>query len=299
MHREPGRAWVVVAHPDDETLFFGGLLRELAAARVRVDVVCATGSFGTPFLTSTRRSELQRACWRLGAKARVLGLTDAPGALDVQALQAALTALAREARPDTVYTHGVWGEYGHRHHSDVCVAVHRVFDGVLSLAGPLPAVRTRALGSQGLASKRRLAGEVYPSQGAVREWCSPEERFVRLSTAAVEVLAGIAHAPSPAEAADSFGARLRRGRLRTLARQALESFSGGQGFAETACIPPEVWKPAHQAFGARLLAALGEAQVMDFSKNSRRLGHMPQAGSGPRAKKARMSSSEASRPSGR
>lgn len=68
---ETGRLVVVGAHPDDETLGAGGLLRLARAAGARVDLVVATdgeAAFGTPDaeLARTRRRELRAALVELG-----------------------------------------------------------------------------------------------------------------------------------------------------------------------------------------------------------------------------------------
>ena len=83
-------ALVVVAHPDDEIVFLGGVMLGLREAGHGVDVVCVTGRFATAPLTRVRRSELHRAAERLDARALTLDLADRPGPLPLETLSARL-----------------------------------------------------------------------------------------------------------------------------------------------------------------------------------------------------------------
>lgn len=110
---------LVVAHPDDETIFFGGLLQQ--KTRTPWKVICVTYD-GKP----SRKKQFFRACRQLNvADAEFWMLPDVydqrlPIDLLVERLQG-------QPMPYQVYTHGIIGEYGHPHHQDVSYAVHKAF----------------------------------------------------------------------------------------------------------------------------------------------------------------------------
>ena len=229
------RATFVVAHPDDETVFFGGVIRQLARAGLPVEVVSVTSTFATPTLTSIRREEFRRACWGLGARARLLPLADAAGLLDDDELAAAL-ARVRLTGCGLVFTHGVWGEYGHPHHIQVSRAVHRLAPTVWSLAGPFHTAARRRLGPAALAAKRSLAAAAYRSQPFAEAWCTEEERFARWSRHEASALCGLALGeglswPGPTAPPTTEDA-----------------------FADVAHIPPGLWLAGHEARCRRLRA---------------------------------------------
>ncbi|ROS30791.1 LmbE family N-acetylglucosaminyl deacetylase [Cellulomonas sp. PhB150] len=123
--RPTGRTVVVAAHPDDETLGAGGLLRELSAAGRPADVVVVTdgaGSHpGSPTLTPAdlvrlRAAEVREAVSLLspGSRVRLLGFPD--GA--VREHRAEVAAALRDALgADPVTTMvSTWRGDGHRDH---------------------------------------------------------------------------------------------------------------------------------------------------------------------------------------
>lgn len=120
----------VYAHPDDESLWSGGVLARHAAAGARTAVVTATWGADTP-----RAAELASALEILGAgKPRMLGYADsrapqsAPGRIrlcDAPLDQTVrdLVVHLREFRPQIVVTHDAYGGLsGHADH----VHTHRV-----------------------------------------------------------------------------------------------------------------------------------------------------------------------------
>lgn len=118
------RSLLIVAHPDDETLFFGGLLASRAG---QVDVVCVTDGNGDG-RGAERKLEFESACRELGVREfQQLDFFDDPhNRLDVERLMKALRPFKLK-NYDEVFTHGPIGEYGHQHHQDVCFAVHNLF----------------------------------------------------------------------------------------------------------------------------------------------------------------------------
>lgn len=115
------RALLVVAHPDDETLFFGGLLLETPS--YEWTVICVTDGNGDG-RGKERATEFSTACSKLGAKH--FEMWHYPDKADERLNVTELELRLRERVKgfEKVFTHGVIGEYGHIHHQDVSYAVH-------------------------------------------------------------------------------------------------------------------------------------------------------------------------------
>ncbi len=112
-----------VAHPDDETIFFGGLLQ---ARRTRPwTVICMTNG-DADGAGRKRRRQFEKACDLLGVRdAQWWGYQDRfAKRLPVEEISARLLTLPK---PHAIFTHGIIGEYGHPHHQDVSYAVHQAF----------------------------------------------------------------------------------------------------------------------------------------------------------------------------
>ena len=120
---EPDKAdlMLLVAHPDDELLWFGGLLPTYAGERgARVQVAYLVPA------TPLRRLEMLDALWRCGVKRYPLfaGMRDVrANTLEGQykkwnraRLQEKIVAMLRQVRPEVVVTHDFAGEYGHGAH---------------------------------------------------------------------------------------------------------------------------------------------------------------------------------------
>ncbi|NCN26755.1 PIG-L family deacetylase [bacterium] len=116
-----GRNLIVVAHPDDETLFMGGLI--LSRREFVWDVICTTDADGDG-RGDERWEEFQKACEVLGANP--LGFLGFPDVFDQRLNVSELKQEIFEKLQgyDSVYTHGPLGEYGHPHHQDTSIAVH-------------------------------------------------------------------------------------------------------------------------------------------------------------------------------
>ncbi len=114
---------LVVAHPDDETIFFGGLLLQLRD--LPWHVICLTDG-NADGRGKERHQEFLAATKLLGVKkAEHWSYRDIfPNRLPVEEITTRLRALAI---PKEVYTHGPLGEYGHPHHQDCALATYRAF----------------------------------------------------------------------------------------------------------------------------------------------------------------------------
>jgi LmbE family N-acetylglucosaminyl deacetylase len=127
------RLMAVLAHPDDESLGFGGTLAKYAVDGTDVVVVTATrgdhGGFrgyrpgdpqhpGPVALGTIREAELRAAARELGVReVSVLGYHDKQlDRADPREVIGRIAALLRRLRPDVVVTFGPDGAYGHPDH---------------------------------------------------------------------------------------------------------------------------------------------------------------------------------------
>lgn len=131
---EPGKAdlLLLVAHPDDELLWFGGLLPTYAGERgAGVQVAYLVPA------TPLRRLEMLDALWQCGVKRYPLfaGMRDVRSdTLSGQykkwnraRLQEKIVAMFRQVQPEVVVTHDFAGEYGHgAHRAAADIAVRAV-----------------------------------------------------------------------------------------------------------------------------------------------------------------------------
>ncbi len=110
---------VMVAHPDDEVLWAGGLLLGHAAWRVRIGTLCRAED-------ADRTPKFHAVCERLGASGAMAAMDDGPEQVPLTetAVQEAVLAVLGDDGYDLLLTHGPWGEYTrHRRHEEVSRAV--------------------------------------------------------------------------------------------------------------------------------------------------------------------------------
>jgi LmbE family N-acetylglucosaminyl deacetylase len=113
------RAAVVVAHPDDETLWCGGYLLTHPEFLWRIVTLCRASD-------SDRALRFRRILERLGAEGEMADLDDGPDQAPLPLGQVQET-IARQLAGTTynlLLTHGPMGEYTrHRRHAECCQAV--------------------------------------------------------------------------------------------------------------------------------------------------------------------------------
>lgn len=178
---------LVVAHPDDETLFFSAAI--LNERKLPWVIVCVTNG-NADGLGSERAKQFQAACKKLKVKEAIqLDFPDIfENRLNINRLVEKLQALPV---PAEVYTHGVVGEYGHPHHQDVSCAVHRAF---AKLKVWVPAYncfadKTFTLSSAQYAVKSQIYAEIYKGETLRFAQMLPNRRvdeFARISASEVE-----------------------------------------------------------------------------------------------------------------
>ena len=176
----------IFAHPDDETIFAGGITALLVQQGVSAHVVCATrgegGELGEPPVVSdrarlgaAREAELRCAVRALGASLTLLDYVDPvigpdealfPFVADFDTLARQFADIARQQRADLILTHGGDGEYGHPAHQLVNQAV---LAGVQRL---LPAVPVYSIAANVPSIEDRLWNQNEPAHFAldIRPW---------------------------------------------------------------------------------------------------------------------------------
>jgi LmbE family N-acetylglucosaminyl deacetylase len=120
---------VLVAHPDDETLWAGGTILTNPEWEVFVGVLCRGGD-------PDRAPKFFRALEALGADGAIADLDDGPeqAPLDPAEVGETILSLLPQSTFDLLLTHGPRGEYTrHRRHEEVCRAALALWDrGLLS-----------------------------------------------------------------------------------------------------------------------------------------------------------------------
>ncbi len=113
------RAAVVVAHPDDETLWCGGYILTHPEFLWRIVTLCRATD-------PDRAPKFRRVLQRLGAEGEMADLDDGPDQTPLLAEQVRETTaqLLSATHYDLILTHGPRGEYTqHRRHEECCHAV--------------------------------------------------------------------------------------------------------------------------------------------------------------------------------
>ena len=125
--------YIIVAHPDDETLFFASLPLSLNSEEFKIICVTDANADGHG---EKRRKDFEAACEMLGVKqTEWLGLPDVyekrlcPKQMDshFKKMHKELLSYKVKGFETKIFTHGPIGEYMHPHHQDVSNAVINFF----------------------------------------------------------------------------------------------------------------------------------------------------------------------------
>lgn len=183
---------LVVAHPDDETIFFSGVLQ--TKRDLPWHVVCLTDG-NADGRGNERRKELAAALKIQGVKSfEQWTYPDIfQQRLPVDEISSRLRALPL---PKEVFSHGPLGEYGHPHHIDSCLATHRTFGSRLKIFSPAwncEADFVVHLNKTQYRKKTKAFSEVYRQETSRFVNILPNmavEGYRRFNTEEVEALAG-------------------------------------------------------------------------------------------------------------
>jgi len=122
------RAVVIVAHPDDELLWAGGVMLARPSWEWFVLSLCRGSD-------ADRAPRFRKALERFGASGAMADLDDGPGQtpLEAQIVQSTIRRYLPGRPVDVILTHGPRGEYTrHRRHEETCRAVTQLWaDGAI------------------------------------------------------------------------------------------------------------------------------------------------------------------------
>ncbi len=168
---------LLTAHPDDEALFFGGLLPRYAGQEKR-DVVAAVLTPSTP----TRKSELLNSLWTLGVRNYpVFGpfhdkhstrLETAYKDFGKAKVQGWVVEVVRKYRPYVMVTHDVNGEYEHGMHKMCADSALNAFEAAASAARYPESAK-----EFGTFQMSKLYLHLYKDNPLVMDWDQPLSAF--------------------------------------------------------------------------------------------------------------------------
>ena len=175
---EPADLMVVATHPDDELLWFGGLLPTYAGAyEKKIQLVYMVGN--NPY----RRNELLNGLWTCGVQyyPEIGAFPDKCGRTVKSCLslwgenepRQYITEMLRKHRPSVVVTQDINGEYGHAHHR---VTVQAVIDAATGLSAN-GAWDADSAARYGLWQPHKLYLHLWPEGQLTFDWRQPLDAF--------------------------------------------------------------------------------------------------------------------------
>jgi LmbE family N-acetylglucosaminyl deacetylase len=154
------RAAVVVAHPDDETLWCGGYILTHPEFHWRVVTLCRA-------LDPDRAPKFRQVLQQLAAEGEMADLDDGPNQapLPIEQVQETIVRLLAGGSYSLILTHGPMGEYTqHRRHEECCQSVVELWRAGVLASG------SRRCRSTGYVDRRYLAPKAQIDYGCLRVW---------------------------------------------------------------------------------------------------------------------------------